>query len=487
MKNYVRKFGSLLLVLVMVLALNVSAFAAMQGTLDGGSITIKDAVPGQQYNAYQILYIESYNAEANAYSYKANSAWEAWLKTQTDYVSFDDQGYVTWVGEATAERAQAFAQLAQAQAKNMAADASATAPDAAQGNTYSKVTFTNLKLGYYLIDSTLGTLCSIDTTNPTAEIEEKNEVPTNEKKVEEDSNPGVYGKENDADIGQTVNFQSTIVAQKGAENYLFHDKMSEGLTFGSVTGITLNGNAVTADKYTVKTGKDVTDGCTFEVVFSKTFCDSLAKNDSIVISYTATVNENAVIGDVGNPNESKLSYGDASNTKTTPPSTTTTYTWKLDVFKHNSDNKGLEGAKFVLARDEEGKNLISLIDKGGNSYRVAKDGEEGAITEITTDATGKFTVEGLDSDTYYLVETKAPAGYNTLKAPVKVEIGEAGAVSYTYGEAVSTGEIKVLNQTGAELPSTGGMGTTMFYILGSVLVLGAAVVLITRKRMSKHN
>ena len=483
--KHVRKVTSLVLALVMVLALSVSAFATMQGTLDGGSITIKDAVPGQDYKAYQILYIESYNAATNAYSYKANSAWEAWLKTQTDYVSFDDQGYVTWVGVATAERAQAFAQLAQAQAKNMTADASATAPDAAEGDTYSEVKFTDLKLGYYLIDSTLGTLCSIDTTNPAAEIEEKNEVPTNEKKVEEDSKPGEYGKENDADIGQVVNFQSTIVAQKGAENYVFHDKMSEGLTFGSVTGITLNGNAVVDTNYTVSA--PAADGDTFDVTFTKAFCDSLSKDDVIVISYTATVNENAVIGNAGNPNESKLSYGDESNTKTTPPSTTKTYTWKMDVFKHNSDNKGLEGAKFVLARDEKGENLISLIDKGGNSYRVAKEGEEGAITEITTDDTGKFTIKGLDSDTYYLVETKAPAGYNTLKAPIEVKIGEDGTVTYTYGEATSTGTVDVLNQTGAELPSTGGMGTTMFYILGSVLVLGAAVVLITRKRMSKHN
>ena len=159
----------------------------------------------------------------------------------------------------------------------------------------------------------MGTLCSLDTTNPTVTIKEKNAEPTNVKTVQEDST-GNYGDKNDADIGQTVNFQSTITAQAGAENYVFHDKMSIGLTYGSVTGVTLNGTPVNAENYTVKT-KDLTDDCTFEVVFTKAFCDTLKANDKIVISYTATVNENAEVGNVGNPNESKVSYGENGTTK----------------------------------------------------------------------------------------------------------------------------------------------------------------------------
>ena len=130
--KYVRKSFALLLALILVLALGGTAFAAQEGTLTGGSITINDAVPSQTYNVYQILYLESYDASANAYAYKANSAWETWLKTQTTYVSFDAQGYVTWVENADAA---AFAKLAQVEAAKMTANATALAPAAAEGAT----------------------------------------------------------------------------------------------------------------------------------------------------------------------------------------------------------------------------------------------------------------------------------------------------------------------------------------------------------------
>ena len=310
-----RKLVSLLLAVVLTLGLTALGYA--EG--ETGSITINDAVPGQNYNAYQLLYLESYNKDAGAYAYKANSAWETWLKTQTDYVSIDAQGYVTWVENADAA---AFAKLAQVEAAKMTVDATATAPAAAEGATYSTVKFEDLNLGYYLVDTTLGTLCALDTTNPDVEMYEKNQAPTNVKTVEEDST-GNYGEKNDADIGQTVNFKSTITAQAGAENYVFYDTMSAGLTYTGVTGITLNDATVDASNYTVVT-EGLTDGCTFEVRFTQAFCDTLKANDQIVISYTATLNENAVIAGEGNPNTSKVSYGDSSNTKYTPDSQTKT-------------------------------------------------------------------------------------------------------------------------------------------------------------------
>ena len=476
-----KKLASLVLALAMALAMATTAFAAQEGTLAGGSITINDAVPGQTYKAYQILYLESYNKDAGAYAYKANSAWETWLRTQTSYVSFDAQGYVTWVENADAA---AFAKLAQAEAAKMTADATATAPDAAEGATYSIVKFENLKLGYYLIDTTLGTLCSLDTTNPDAVMEEKNAVPENVKTVEEDST-GNYGEKNDADIGQTVNFKSTITAQAGAENYVFHDTMSAGLTYTGVTGITLNGTAVDASNYTVTA--PAADGDTFDVTFTQAFCDTLKANDQIVISYTATLNENAVIAGEGNPNTSKVSYGDSSNTKYTPDSQTKTYTWDVDVFKYTMDGeteKALAGATFTLSKNADGSNPIALVSEGNNVYRVAKTGETGTVTEITTDATGKFTIKGLDADTYYLTETAAPAGYNKLAGPVTIVIGENGVVNGTTEAPQGVDEVKVLNQTGAQLPSTGGMGTTIFYVLGGILVVGAVVLLVTKKRMN---
>ena len=470
-----KRISCLLLALALILALSVTAFA--EG--ETGSITISDAVVGQTYTIYQILDLESYNASANAYAYKATTAWNTFINSDAikgTYVEVDAQGYVTWKDGADAA---AFAKAAQKYAK----DNSITNQGSVTATTTS-VSFTGLDLGYYLVDSTLGTLCSLDTTNPDVVMEEKNEVPVNVKTVEEDST-GNYGEKNDADIGQTVNFKSTITAQAGAENYVFHDTMSSGLTYTGVTGITLNGATVDASNYTVSA--PAADGDTFDVTFTQTFCDTLKANDQIVVSYTATLNENAVIAGEGNPNTSKVSYGDSSNTKYTPDSQTKTYTWDVDVFKYTMNGKNetaLAGATFTLSKNADGSNPIALISKGNNVYRVAKAGETGTVTEITTDATGKFTIQGLDADTYYLTETAAPAGYNKLAGPVTIVIGENGVVNGTTEAPQGVDEVKVLNQSGAELPSTGGMGTTIFYVLGSVLLVGAAVLLITKKRMS---
>ena len=258
--------------------------------------------------------------------------------------------------------------------------------------------------------------------------------------------------------------------------------MSSGLTYTGVTGITLNGIAVDASNYTVTA--PATDGHTFDITFTQKFCDTLKANDQIVISYTATLNENAVIAGDGNPNTSKLSYGDGS---VTPDSQTTTYTWDVDVFKYTKNGEAeaaLAGATFTLSMSNTGANPIALISEDNNVYRVAKTGETGTVTAITTDATGKFTIKGLDADTYYLTETAAPAGYNKLAGPVTIAIGEDGVVNATDDNPNGVTEVKVLNQSGTELPSTGGMGTTVFYVVGGILVVGAVVLLVARKRMA---
>ena len=333
--KHMKKLASLLLALVMVFAMSVTAFATQEGELTGGSITINDAVEGQTYNAYQILYLESYDADSNSYAYKANSAWESWLKTQTSYVSIDNQGYVTWVEDASAAD---FAKLAQAYAtsNSMTADGTATC---AEGST--SVTISDLKLGYYLVDTTLGTLCSLDTTNPNATMKEKNKAPTNVKTVKEDST-GNYGSGNDADIGQTVNFKSTITLPKGSEKVVFHDTMSNGLTLDTTSIKVYTDAAMTtelaAGNYIVTT-TGLTDGCTFEVSFTQTYLDSLTTTATVYVGYSATVNANAVIGGKGNPNTSKVDYGDENNTTTTPDSTTTTYTWSFDVLKYGNGDE----------------------------------------------------------------------------------------------------------------------------------------------------
>ena len=478
-----KKIASLLLVLATVLTMTVTAFAAQEGTLNGGSITINDAVPGETYNIYQLLYLESYNAETNAYSYKANSAWKTWLETQTAYISFNEEGYVTWVEGA---EAAAFAKLAQAQAATMTADGTAVAPAAVEDAAYSTVKFDDLKLGYYLVDTSLGALCSLDTTNPDVIMEEKNEVPTIDKQVKEDSD-NTWGDENTAQIGDTVEFKTTIHAKKGAQNYVLHDEMSDGLTLNpdSISVAAGANTLVKGTDYTVVTS-GLADNCDFHIVFAQAFLDSISTDTDIVVTYTAVLNEKAVISTDANTNKTKLNYGDKSETQWDE---TKTYTFKLDIVKTNSEKKLLTGAKFELYDAQTGGNKIALVKEAERVYRVATDAEknaEGFVSAVIE--AGIVTIKGLDANTtYWLEEIEAPAGFNKLAERVKVEIGNANLSTTFTGSGAyedTMGGVQITNKSGTELPSTGGTGTTIFYVLGSILVVAAGVLLVTKKRMS---
>lgn len=473
-----KRILAMLLAIMLVISVATTAFAAMEGELTGGSITIKNAKPEQTYSAYQILYLESYDADAGNYAYKANSAWAEWLATQTDYIKIDDQGYVTWVEGADVS---AFAKQAQAQLEGKTADATATT---GAGETTAKME--NLNLGYYLVDTTLGTLCALDTTNPNVVMKEKNEAPTITKEVEEDST-NEWGETNDADINQGVNYKATITVKKGAENYIMHDTMSEGLTYVAVTAVKIGETDVAAENYTVTAPGAC--GCTFEVAFTNEYIASLAVDTEIVVYYAAVLNEDAVVGLPGNPNEVKLQYGDKNHPSYTPVDTTITYTWDMNVIKYTLDGEAeimLADATFALSIDEASETVLKFHALGENKYAHCADAacKKAHVTEITTDETGSFYMEGLDAGTYYLVETAAPAGYNKLAGAVAIEI--VGATTNEENETLeyTTVERKVLNQSGTELPETGGMGTTLFYILGSVLVVAAVVLLVTKRRMN---
>lgn len=482
--KHVKKLLGLLLALTLSLTLCLPAFAVSGTNNNGGSITINDAVEGHTYKAYQIFVLESYNTEADgngAYAYKANSVWEPWLKQQTQYVNIDAQGYVTWVNGADAA-AFAKAALAHAEDARISPTATQTASAPVTGAQYSTVTFRDLNLGYYLVDTTLGTLCSLDTTAPSVEMFEKNEPPHINKQVKEDST-GNWGDDNTAEIGDTVEFQTTISAKKGAESYVLHDAMSAGLTLDpdsiTVANLTKGNDANSGDYHVVTTG--LNDGCTFEVHFHQSYLDTITADTSIVVTYKAVVNENAVVHPSGNPNGTKLEYGDENNTKVTPPDETKTYTFKVDVVKTDDKNKVLDGVQFKLYDAKTGGNEIALVKVSNGVYRLAKDGENGV--EYITTVNGQMEIKGFDANTnYYLEETKAPDGYHKLAERVEIAVKEANLEASVSNDTWQSGGVHVVNTPGKELPSTGGMGTALFYIGGGVLVVGAAALFVLKKR-----
>lgn len=490
--KFIKKAMCVLLAAMLVFAMGITA-SADQPT---GTITISSAQWNQTYNIYRIFDLEA-NDDFSAFSYTVSDKWADFFISGTgalDYVTIDSTGYVKWSDSKTDSDAAEFAQLALdfALTNGIASDGTKNTGAKPEGgaNTTTAV-FTGLPYGYYLVESTLGALCAIDTTTPSVTINEKNEIPEIEKEVFE-SSASQWGDENDASIGDTVNFRSTITVKAGAENYIMHDDMSDGLTFDpdSVT-VSVNSTEVADTNYTVVTSPN--DSCTFEVQFNNSYVQSLAADTEIVVAYNAVLNEDAVIAGSGNKNSVKLSYGENSS-NTTVPSETVTYAWEFSVLKYtvkNDEALPLSGAVFALYTDKECKNTVNLVDitvQGGvPTYQVCTKGdtEHDHITTITTDADGKFSIVGLDSDSYYLKELKAPEGYNLLASPITVDIDNDGEVSAN-NTVLTDKTVKVENKTGIELPSTGGMGTTIFTAVGAVLMLGAAIVLISKKKASAY-
>lgn len=479
-----KKLFAVLLALTLVLSMGTIAFAA-----DTGTITIDNAIAGAKYNIYKILDFAPVEGSTTQGRYTVVAEWAdflagagaAYLKTNAE------TGTIEWNGEETDARKAELAKAAVAYAKEKGIAATATKTAANDGD----VTFTDVPLGYYAIDTSLGTICALTNVDNTFNAHEKNEKPDIDKFVQEDSEMNNadegWGKVNDADIDQVVNYKSTITVGVGATNYVMHDTMEAGLTFNNDVVVKLaNGTVVDADNYTVV--YPATDGHTFDVAFDNDFIAGLAKGTQFTVYYSATLNENANIVVDGNDNTVKLSYGEDSTWETAEHKTTT-YTWKMEVLKYTMDGENkvsLANAKFQLL-DKAG-NAIKFTEVAGAAVPTYKVDAEGTVTEITTDANGKFELVGLDEGSYKLHETEAPAGYNKLAADIDVVITstyDEANLKATYkinGEDPAT--IEVENKTGSLLPETGGIGTTIFYIVGITLMLGAAIVLISKKRMA---
>lgn len=473
MKKTFKKLFAALLAAALVLAMAVPAFAVTNATK--GSIKIDHTVSGETYTIYRMFKLDSYNAESNTYSYTVEPAWETFFSTGAgkDYITLDGQGHPTWkAGVDSTDDSDTVAALAKAALTWAKVKGITGTAETATGDT---VTFFNLDLGYYLVDSSMGALCGLNTTTPNVTIKEKNGQPTIEKEVK---NGDAWGTTNDAKIGDTVEFKITIHVEAGAQSYKVTDTMEKGLSF--ISGSVKIDNEALNDNNATLTLKQNDGDPTFTLAFADSYVANKVGQD-IVVTYTATLNENAVVA--GNKNSATLHYSN----KQTVNKETTTYTYEFDLLKvDGADHKLLNGAEFKLYDAENGGSVIKVVPVA-DGYRVANGDETGAVDTIKVD--GKVHISGLDKTTYWLEETKAPDGYNKLteRKPVNLTNGSNNTTltSDTWSEADHG--VAVENNAGAILPGTGGMGTTLFYVIGGGLMVAAVVLLVTKKRMEHKN
>lgn len=476
--NKTRKLASLLLALVMVLGMVGSAMAA----------TVTNETE-HSYDAYQIFA----GTQAENDVALGNVQWGSGvdsaslleeLKKLTAYETCNSAADVAVVLAASADNSETAKTFANIAAKHLSS--TKVAIDAG-------ATSVNLEAGYYLlVDST--TLGEYDAKNA-ALLQVTNKGPiTISKKYDVPEIDKIVDKE-DVNIGDTVTFTLTATMPDTFEGYdsykvVFHDTLSAGLDFVEDTVKVMIGDKDVSESFdSNESNGTLTISCDdilAEAVGATPDC-------TIVVTYDAYLDDDAVIGSEGNPNEVYLEYSNDPNwngegdepTGDTPEDEVKVYTWEIPVFKYTGTDTPLAGAGFTLYTDEACTKAVNLVaTKDSTIYKVCTQTEcadHTHVTEIVTGETGKFEIEGLEKGTYYLKETTTPAGYNTV-ANTTVVIGENGALTQN-GEA--TDDVGILNQKGSTLPETGGIGTTLFYIAGTILVVGALVLMITKRRVTE--
>lgn len=546
--KFTKRMATILMALAMMLCLTVPAFAA-EPTAQAKLIVSGTQLKGKTVHATKMFtasWVDSNNDgkidSKDKVSYTLDQEWEGlfWANgISTETTCPDGSVNVTDKDGATlSEKAVAYLAALTENSDDLIAFAAKAAKYKTANNiqdtaskkaeTEDSVTFDQLVPGYYLVQPDKG---STSTTRKTdamlvnvpsdkaAELRLKSEYPSVEKKVDTDKT------ESSAQIGQKVNFTLTSKVPDMSEfdtyYFAFKDTMSKGLTFNNDVKVTIGGQELEADAIKVESTTDAETGATnitIEILNMKT--SGTAKYTAgadIKVTYSATLNKDAVVGNTGNKNEAKVEYQNGPNQNdhgTSNPSTTTTRTYPVKVQKHafenNDQNSFLAGAKFALSTsktvptftkgtdgnytlDTSDTNVVRLVGSDA-TYRVAeKNDETGAVTYFTTVGTMATTINGLKAGTYYLHEIEAPEGYNKLTAPVKVTItettgadGKVTGVTYTVDDKTqdTNDTVKIENKTGSMLPSTGGMGTIGLTALGvGVVALG---VLAPKKKKEKQ-
>ena len=446
-------------VAAIAMALLTTTAVSAAGT---GSITITPP-PGLDANAsntYKIYKVFDADGNGSAISYKLKSNHT----NAPAGFSVDGQGNVSYTGagqngQLTPDDIAAIKKYVTEEDKVKEVTATGSTP----------VTVGGLANGYYYVTTTTGTAVVVNSTNPSVNVEDKNTVPTVDKKITDAHSLDSNGKKALAEVGSTVKFESTITIGEGAKGYVYHDKMSAGLEYNNDVKATLDGVDVDPSKYEVT----VENGDTFTVKFKDEYTATLAAGKQIVLKYSAKVTSDAL---TVNPakNTASVSYGSKGSVNTTPKSETDVYNAKFTVTKKDDKNQPLEGAGFVI-KNEKGQyyrydaatKTVTWVDNIANATEH-KSNASGAVAPFT----------GLADGTYTLVEKTVPAGYNKA-ADVKFTIAKG---NYTVGNLEQTAT--VVNKPGTELPKTGGLGTVLLTLIGSILVIGVGVLIVTKKRMS---
>lgn len=470
----------------------ISMVTVVEAVDTNGKVTVTNVKPGETYKIFKILTLESFDETKRAYSYIRNGdAWDGFINSSAarNYIDINNDGYVTFKDDQKNEiGARNFGLLAMEYAKknNIPSTKTAIASD-------KKVVFENLPLGYYLVETSTGRACSIDTTHPEVEIRDKHASPSVSKLVANGGTISNNKKRNSMNRGDNVFFETIINVKPHVTNYCLHDYMDSYLKYNSVLkdGIAYYSNEKNESqkRKTLVKGTDyvattkTNDGCNFHVTFTKAFYEKYqADIDSgdltqIYIKYLVKLSDDAPI-DIPLVNTSYLTYGENSRTE---ESKTETFTYSIPIFKYTGYNKALAGAKFILSKDSNPTedNALKFVQSGSNFDYNSKSGN---IT-LTSYSDGKINIKGIQADTYYLKEIEAPKGYNLIKTPIKIVVTsdtDGKGVVKVDNEVVD--QVNVLNNYGSLLPSTGGMGTTLIYAIGCILVLSSGVVLFLKRR-----